>query len=172
MIKNSISKIRKELNITQEELARDLNISRQTIIALENNKNNISLELAFDISNYFNKEINEVFYKGEHTMKTNTIEDIRNTYGKNTIIIKDNLVFRCATEVLEIGPNYLCDLELRPYGKMKKFVVLNDKVYELIPTRKYDGTRTDVVKHTLGNEVDIDYTIIDFNERTAWNYKK
>ena len=172
MIKNVISKIRKDLGITQEQLANDLNISRQTIIALENNKNNISLELAFDISNYFKKEINEVFYKGDYNMKTNLIEDIRNTYGKNTIIIKDNLVFRCATEKLEIGPKFLSDLELRPYGQMRKFVVINEKVYELIPTRKYDGTRTDVVKHTIGNEVDIDWTIIDFDERLAWNYKK
>lgn len=168
MIKNSISKIRKELNITQEELARDLNISRQTIIALENNKNNISLELAFDISNYFNKPINEVFFNEE---QTTVIEDIKNNYGKFTIIIKDNLVYRCSTEVLEVGPDYLLNLELPSYGKMKKFIILNNKVYELIPTREYND-RNDIVKHIIGNEININWSVINFNEETAWNYKK
>lgn len=172
MIRNSISKIRKELNITQEQLANSLKVSRQTIISLENNKNNISLELAFDIANFFNKPINEVFFEEDlNNMNSSVIEDIKEKYGKFTIIIKGNLVFRCSTEVLEIGPEYLLDLELPLYGKMKKFIILNNKVYELIPTREYKN-RNDYVKHTVGNEVNINWSIIDFNEENAWNYKK
>ena len=54
---------------------------------------------------------------------------------------------------------------------MKKFIILNNKVYELIPTREYKN-RNDYVKHTIGNEVNINWSIIDFNEENAWNYKK
>lgn len=168
MIKNAISNIRKDLGITQEQLANDLNVSRQTIIGLENNKNNISLELAFEISKYFDKEINEVFYESYNN--DSEIDQIRNTFGKNTIIIKDNLVFRCSTEVLEIGPSSLYELELPPYGKMKKFIVLNNRCFELIPTRDYNS-RTDLVKHTIGNEINLEWSSINFDETSAWNYK-
>ena len=37
-------------NITQKELADELGISRQTIVAIENNKNDPSLDLAFKIA--------------------------------------------------------------------------------------------------------------------------
>ena len=53
---------------------------------------------------------------------------------------------------------------------MKKFVIVNDKVYELIPTRDYEN-RNDRVLHKVGNQVDIDYSKINFDETTAHNYK-
>ena len=40
------------------------------------------------------------------------IKAIRETYGKNCIIIKDNMVFRTSTQVLEKGPKSLLDLYL------------------------------------------------------------
>lgn len=49
------------MNITQEELAQALGVSRQTIIAIENGKYDPSLKLAFKISNFFNKRIEELF---------------------------------------------------------------------------------------------------------------
>lgn len=49
------------LNITQEELADALGVSRQTIIAIENGKYDPSLKLAFKISTYFKKRIEELF---------------------------------------------------------------------------------------------------------------
>ena len=48
-------------NITQEELAEALDVSRQTIISIENGKYDPSLKLAFKISNYFGKSIEEIF---------------------------------------------------------------------------------------------------------------
>lgn len=60
-MKNNIEKLRKEKNITQEELANILEVSRQTINAIENEKYSPSLELAFKISKFFNKKIENIF---------------------------------------------------------------------------------------------------------------
>ena len=51
----------KELRISQEELATAVNVTRQTIISLENGKYNASLILAHDIAVYFGKTIEEIF---------------------------------------------------------------------------------------------------------------
>ena len=46
---------------TQEELALALGVTRQTIISLENGKYNASLQLAFKISRFFGKSIEDIF---------------------------------------------------------------------------------------------------------------
>jgi len=48
--------------ITQEELARKLNVSRQTINAIENGKFNPSVKLALLISDYFKCNVEDIFY--------------------------------------------------------------------------------------------------------------
>lgn len=58
---NKIKILRAEKGITQEELAEAVNVTRQTIIAIEKNKYVPSLELAFRIARYFDKGIEEVF---------------------------------------------------------------------------------------------------------------
>jgi putative transcriptional regulator len=58
---NKIKILRAERGITQEELAGAVNVTRQTIIAIEKNKYVPSLELAFRIARYFDKGIEEVF---------------------------------------------------------------------------------------------------------------
>ncbi len=60
-MKNRISALRAEHRITQEDLANEVAVSRQTIISLENGKYNASLQLAYKISHYFNMTIEEVF---------------------------------------------------------------------------------------------------------------
>lgn len=60
-MKNNLEKIRKEHGINQEELARALKVSRQTIGSLENGRYNPSIILAFKISKYFNMSIEEIF---------------------------------------------------------------------------------------------------------------
>lgn len=47
--------------MTQEQLAEKASVTRQTIAAIENNKYSPSLELAFKISDIFNKPIGDVF---------------------------------------------------------------------------------------------------------------
>ena len=54
-MKNKIKILRAEKGITQEELAEAVNVTRQTIIAIEKNKYVPSLELAFRIARYFDK---------------------------------------------------------------------------------------------------------------------
>ena len=60
-LKNNLEKIRKEKGISQEELAKALEVSRQTIGSLENGRYNPSIILAFKISKYFNMSIEEIF---------------------------------------------------------------------------------------------------------------
>ena len=60
-MKNYIEALRKERNITQEEFARIMEVSRQTISSLEHGKYNPSIFLAHRIAEYFGKTIEEVF---------------------------------------------------------------------------------------------------------------
>jgi len=60
-MKNKLEELRKKKGITQEELASALEVSRQTIGALENGRYNPSIILAFKISKYFGLPIEEIF---------------------------------------------------------------------------------------------------------------
>ncbi|HIS50624.1 MAG TPA: helix-turn-helix transcriptional regulator [Candidatus Gallacutalibacter pullistercoris] len=60
-MKTTISQLRKERKLTQEELAKAVGVSRQTIISIENEKYTASLVLAYKIARYFGKTIEEVF---------------------------------------------------------------------------------------------------------------
>lgn len=58
---NRIKEFRARHNLTQEELARKVNVRRETIVFLEKNKYNPSLKLAFDLSRVFSVTIEELF---------------------------------------------------------------------------------------------------------------
>lgn len=60
-MENNIKNLRKAHNITQDELAGAVGVTRQTIISLENGKYNASLQLAYKIAKYFETTIEEVF---------------------------------------------------------------------------------------------------------------
>lgn len=60
-MKNRIRELRTEHGMTQEQLARAIGVSRQSVIAIENGKYRPSLELAFKIAKTFRKSIEEVF---------------------------------------------------------------------------------------------------------------
>ena len=60
-MKNRIEAIRKERGIRQEELARQMGVSRQTISSLETGRYNPSIFLAWKIARYFDMTIEEVF---------------------------------------------------------------------------------------------------------------
>ncbi|MBU3182932.1 helix-turn-helix transcriptional regulator [Clostridium psychrophilum] len=60
-MKNKIEEIRKQHGITQEELAKKLEVSRQTIGSLENGRYNPSILLAFKISKLFKISVEEIF---------------------------------------------------------------------------------------------------------------
>lgn len=61
-MRNRIQELRKERGgVTQNELADAVNVSRQTIISLENGRYNASLILAHKIAKYFGVSIEELF---------------------------------------------------------------------------------------------------------------
>lgn len=61
-ISNSIRKLRFEQNeMTQQQLADAISVSRQTIVAIEKGKYSPSLEVAFKIAEVFNTDIGSVF---------------------------------------------------------------------------------------------------------------
>ena len=58
---NRIEEIRKMQGIRQEDFARALGVSRQTISSLETGRYNPSIQLAYKIARYFELTIEEVF---------------------------------------------------------------------------------------------------------------
>lgn len=60
-MENRVETLRKELNLSQEAFAKAIRVSRQTVSAIETGKYNPSLELAFTISDFFGKSIEEIF---------------------------------------------------------------------------------------------------------------
>lgn len=60
-LKNRIQELRKEKKVTQSELADAVDVTRQTIISLENGKYKASLVLAHKIAQYFQMNIEDIF---------------------------------------------------------------------------------------------------------------
>ena len=67
-MKNRIEEIRKERGILQDEFAKSMGVSRQTISSLENGRYNPSILLAYKIAKYFDMTIEEVFVFEEEEM--------------------------------------------------------------------------------------------------------
>ena len=68
-MKNKIEQMRKERGIRQEEFAKFIGVSRQTISSLENGRYNPSITLAYKIAIFFNTTIEEVFIFEEEDLK-------------------------------------------------------------------------------------------------------
>ncbi|MBR3293017.1 MAG: helix-turn-helix transcriptional regulator [Oscillospiraceae bacterium] len=60
-MKNIIKELRKARNLTQDDLAKELNVSRQTINAIENEKYNPTLELALRLARFLEIAVEELF---------------------------------------------------------------------------------------------------------------
>ncbi len=61
MIRNRVYELRTAARMTQEDLARSLGVTRQTIISLEKNKYVPSLEMGFKVARLFGKPVEEIF---------------------------------------------------------------------------------------------------------------
>ena len=68
-MKNTIKLERARKNITQDQLAIDMKVSRQTINAIEKNKYLPSTLLALKMSHYFGITVNELFELEEEDLK-------------------------------------------------------------------------------------------------------
>ncbi|EDU38688.1 helix-turn-helix transcriptional regulator [Clostridium sporogenes] len=60
-MKNRIKEFRKRLGYRQEDLAIKMNVTRQTINAIENNKYNPTLELAMKLARFLETSVEELF---------------------------------------------------------------------------------------------------------------
>ena len=60
-MKNKIKELRTKMGLRQEDVANQLNVTRQTIIAVENDKYNPSLELAMKLARLLNTTVEELF---------------------------------------------------------------------------------------------------------------
>jgi putative transcriptional regulator len=60
-MKNRIMELRNSNKMTQDDLAKKLDVSRQTIISLEKEKYNPSIQLAYKLARIFSLSIEEVF---------------------------------------------------------------------------------------------------------------
>ena len=68
-MKNRIEDLRKEKGIRQDEFAKHLGVSRQTISSLETGRYNPSIFLAYKIAKYFSMTIEEVFIFNEEEVE-------------------------------------------------------------------------------------------------------
>lgn len=60
-MENKVEELRKKLGMNQEDFAKAISVSRQTVSSIENGKYNPSLDLAFVISDFFDKKIEDIF---------------------------------------------------------------------------------------------------------------
>ena len=60
-LENKVEELRKKLGMNQEDFAKAIKVSRQTVSSIETGKYNPSLELAFVISDFLGKQIEEIF---------------------------------------------------------------------------------------------------------------
>ncbi len=73
-MKNRIRELRERFGITQEELGEKVGTSRQAINAIETEKYEPSIWLAYDISQVFQCTVEEVFLFGESERKSRAVK--------------------------------------------------------------------------------------------------
>ncbi|EHI73329.1 Cro/CI family transcriptional regulator [Streptococcus criceti] len=61
----NLKEIREKAQMTQQDLADAVGVRRETILHLENNRYNPSLELAFKIAEVFNLQVEDIFQRNK-----------------------------------------------------------------------------------------------------------
>ena len=64
-MQNRIKQLRKQAGLRQEDLAQEMGVTRQTIIAIENNKYNPTLELDMKLARRLDLHVDEIFFLDE-----------------------------------------------------------------------------------------------------------
>lgn len=97
IIRCKIRDLRKDRDLTQEELADKLGISRQALIALEQGKSLPSLDLAFGVASIFQKSVEEIFTDIENKLNLQAKEKYQlnfpQTGRKEKIMSRDLMPF-------------------------------------------------------------------------------
>lgn len=98
-----IKNIRKEKNMTQEQMANILNVSRQAISNWENNKNFPDLEMIIKISKLFSLSLDKLILGDDDNMAKKLIKD-----GSEVRLVKMNMItIIIASFLLFIGTLFL-----------------------------------------------------------------
>ncbi len=71
-MENSIKNRRKALGLSQEELAKRCGVTRQTVNAIENNKDDPTLSLAFHLAGELRVTVDELFLSGKNPPPSTT----------------------------------------------------------------------------------------------------
>ena len=66
-MKNNIKELRKERGLRLEDMAKLLGVSRQTIVAMENDKYDPTLELAIKTARLLERPVEEIFFLDEES---------------------------------------------------------------------------------------------------------
>ena len=69
-MKNRVEELRKKLGLNQEDFAKAIRVSRQTVSSIETGKYNPSLDLAFVISDFFGETIENIFIHERLTIRS------------------------------------------------------------------------------------------------------
>lgn len=140
MLNNKIREIRRQAGLTQEQLAQLTDVRRETIIRLEKNLYNPSLELAFKIARVLDRDINVIFqYTGDIT-----IEEPRKIEGQLEIVEPEmkGISQELYNYIQSIDYNEFLDLYLNSDNMMYKgeitqreldFINLIDQCYDDTP---------------------------------------
>ena len=64
-MKNIVKRLRKEAGMRQEDLAKELGVTRQTIIAIDKDKYTPTLELAMKMAELLGLHVDEIFFLGD-----------------------------------------------------------------------------------------------------------
>lgn len=64
-MRNRVAELRQERGLSQQRLAEELGVSRQTVISIEKGRFDPSLPLAFEIAAAFELRIEDIFFPGQ-----------------------------------------------------------------------------------------------------------
>jgi HSP20 family protein len=156
-IENRLRELRKEHDLSQEELAEALGISRQSVIALEQGKYMPSLPLVVTMCNFFDSAFEEIFNFGQEMDQIlgdnhPSIKVINNSHPElNKFEIEkplDGLEVKETSMSREIGP-------WRPFGEMVTLRDAMDRLFEesVVTPAKTGGMPKINVKETKDSVV-------------------
>jgi putative transcriptional regulator len=86
IVSNRLRDLRQQYGLTQEQLARDLDVTRHTILALEVGRYVPSIELALRLAAYFREPLETIFW-----LPAAEIDDLRNALAQRQLPATDAL---------------------------------------------------------------------------------
>lgn len=127
-IENNLKDFRKSHNLSQEELANKLGISRQSIIALEQGKSMPSLPLVVTMCRFFNSSFEDIFNLGDQ-IKNDVEEMINNDI--NIKVINNAHRLNSNYEKADGRKETIMSSEMEPWRPFREMVSLRDAMDRL-----------------------------------------